>query len=222
MKPIGLAPQCVKGYNFARNERHRLIAIGINIEEGTMVGVKTGIGSAVKRGTVLAILLVAIGLVAVFLILQEGSKESRILHEGDKAEEFRLPTTDGRMISLSDYRGTVVMVHFWATWCPPCVEEIPTLDRLARMFSSKDLELLAVSVDEGGAAAVNAFMRRNSLSLPVLLDPRRTVARRYGTFKYPETYIVDGRGIVRYKAIGARDWTAPENINILRDIIDKK
>ncbi len=138
------------------------------------------------------------------------------------APEFRLQKLDGGYVSLSDLRGKVVMVHFWATWCPPCVEEIPTLDRLHHSPLGKDFEMLAVSVDEGGAAAVAPFIQKNRLGLPVLLDPGHQVAELYGTYKFPETYIVDRQGVVRYKAIGPRDWTDPSNIQILRDIIEAK
>ncbi len=180
------------------------------------------ISGTAKRGIVLVILMISVGLFILFLIAKETPRTAKIIREGDLAPEFRLPSPDGKLSDLSEYRGRVVMLHFWATWCPPCVDEIPTLERLYRTFSGKDFELLAVSADEDGAEAVTPFMRRNGLTLPVLLDPNRSIAKLYGTFKYPETYILDRNGIVRYKAIGARDWTAPENIEIIREIISAK
>jgi len=116
----------------------------------------------------------------------------------------------------------VVLVHFWATWCPPCVEEIPTLDVLNRALFDKDFVILAVSVDEGGAGAVSGFMKQNKLALPVLLDPSRSIAGLYGTLKFPETYLVDRQGIVREKTIGPRNWSIPENQTILRQVIGSK
>jgi peroxiredoxin len=147
-------------------------------------------------------------------------KGRKIVVSGDPAPEFRLPEQDGRIVSLSDFKGKVVMVHFWATWCPPCVAEIPTLDRLSREIGGKDFVLLAVSVNEGGIEEVAPFMRKHGLSLPVLFDSDRKVSALYGTFKFPETYIVGRRGIVRYKAIGPRDWTDPRNVKIIRDIME--
>lgn len=152
----------------------------------------------------------------------EKTQGSKIIREGDSAPEFSLTSFDGRVVKLSDYRGKVVLVHFWATWCPPCVEEIPTLDSLNRALFSKDFEILAVSVDEGGAAAVSAFMNKNKLTLPVLLDPQRSIAGLYGTFKFPETYLVDRQGIVREKVIGPRNWAIPENQTILLQVIGSK
>jgi peroxiredoxin len=178
--------------------------------------------SAAKKNIVVVILIAAVGLFLLFLFAKEGSRGIKIIHEGDRAPEFRLQALDGRAVSLADFRGKVVMVHFWATWCPPCVEEMPTIEQLYRSSGSTDFEILAVSVDEGGAGAVAEFMKRNGLSLPALLDPGRSVAGLYGTFKFPETYIVDGRGIVKFKAIGPRDWTAPANMNVIRRLIEAK
>jgi peroxiredoxin len=178
--------------------------------------------SVAKKKVVFVILIAVVGLFLLFLFAKEGPRGTKIIHEGDLAPEFRLQALDGRTVSLADFRGKVVMVHFWATWCPPCVEEIPTLEQLHRSASSTDFEILAVSVDEGGASAVAEFMRRNGFSLPALLDPGGSVAGLYGTFKFPETYIIDRRGVVKYKAIGPRDWTAPANINAIRGLIEAK
>ena len=178
--------------------------------------------SVAKKKVAVVILIAAVGLFLLFLFAKEGSRGTKIIHESDRAPEFRLQALDGRAVSLADFRGKVVMVHFWATWCPPCVEEMPTLEKLYRSLGSTDFEILAVSVDEGGAGAVAEFMQRNGLSLHVLLDPGGSVAGHYGTFKFPETYIVDRGGAVKYKAIGPRDWTAPANMNAISGLIEAK
>ena len=89
-----------------------------------------------------------------------------------------------------------------------------------RAFAGRDFELLAVSVDEGGVDRVTSFMKKNGLTLPVLLNPGGSVAKSYGTFKFPETYLLDRSGIVRYKVIGPADWSHPENVKAIRDMID--
>jgi peroxiredoxin len=183
---------------------------------------RTGIGSAAKQWIMLSMVIVAAGLLLFFFLAKEEPRGAKIIREGDQAPEFRLSTVDGKQISLSDFRGKVVMVHFWATWCPPCVEEIPTLERVYRGFLGKDFELLAVNVDEGGAEAVTSFMQRNRLTLPVLLNPGGSVAKSYGTFKFPETYILDRNGIVRYKVIGPADWSLPDNLKAISDMIDQQ
>jgi cytochrome c biogenesis protein CcmG/thiol:disulfide interchange protein DsbE len=178
--------------------------------------------SAATKKVAVVILIAVIGLFLLFLIAKEGSRGTKIIHEGDLAPEFRLQALNGSVVSLADFRGKVVMVHFWATWCPPCVEEMPMIEQLSRALGSADFKILAVSVDEGGAGAVAEFMQRNGLSLPALLDPGRSIASLYGTFKFPETYILDRRGVVKYKAIGPRNWTAPANMNAIRDLIAAK
>ncbi|HUL00384.1 MAG TPA: TlpA disulfide reductase family protein [Nitrospirota bacterium] len=154
-----------------------------------------------------------------FVALDKKSGE-KIITSGDTAPEFRLQTLAGHEVRLSDYRGKVVMVHFWATWCPPCIQEMPTLQKLYHHLNNKRFELLAVSVDEGGEKTVTAFMKNQRLDVPVLLDSNRAISGLYGTFRFPETYIVDSRGIVRYKAIGPRDWTTPSNVQLVQSIIE--
>ena len=177
---------------------------------------------SIKKIAFLAVLIVLIALFIGGYLVMDRTTGNKIITSGDQAPGFRLQKMDNGFVSLADLRGKVVMVHFWATWCPPCVDEIPTLDRLHNSLLGKDFEMLAVSVDEGGAGAVEPFIQRNRLNVPVLFDPGSDVARLYGTYKFPETYIVDRRGVVRYKAIGPRDWTDPSNIQILRNIIEAR
>ena len=171
-------------------------------------------------------LIVVVAMLAVvgglFFFGKNSGQRTRIIREGDVAPAFRLASLDGRTVDLASYRGKVVMVHFWATWCPPCVEELPTLERLHRAYFGKDLEVLAVSVDEGGAGAVTQFMQKNRFALPVLLNPDQSVSRAYGTFKFPETYLVDREGIVRRKIIGAIDWMQPAALQFVQAMLEKK
>jgi peroxiredoxin len=176
------------------------------------------VSPAAKKTVVFVILAAAIVLFLAVVFTKAPSKR-KIITEGDRAPEFSLSSVAGSTVKLSDLRGKVVMVHFWATWCPPCVEEMPTLDKLYRDLYGKDFELVAISVDESGAAGIVPFLKRNKLSLPVLLDADHAVAKLYGTFKFPETYILDRNGIVKYKIIGARDWSQPDAVQGLRELI---
>ena len=171
-------------------------------------------------GSVVVILLAVLA-----FTLTAGCKRDRrpvVFKEGDAGPSFTLPALDGKPVDLASFRGKVVMVHFWATWCPPCVEEIPTLQKLYTALPGTDFAVLAVSVDEGGAPAVGAFMRQKGLTLLMLLNPDRSVASSYGTFKFPETYILDRQGIIRYKIIGAADWSRPEPMNAIKELIARK
>ncbi len=183
-----------------------------------------------KKIAFLVVLVVLIALFIAGLFVTErpsgttsttGTPETKAIASGDRAPEFSLKTMSGGSVNLADLSGKVVMVHFWATWCPPCVEEIPTLDRLYRQLMGKDFMMLAVSEDDDGAA-VASFFQQNRLNLPVLMDTGSEVARLYGTYKLPETYIVDRQGVVRYKAIGPRDWTDPSSIQLLQSFIEER
>ena len=189
----------------------------------TEKSLKPGIrASSAKQRTLLSVLTPLIALFVILLSVRCTPKEGKIIGDGDRAPGFSLQTLDGKTVSLADFRGKVVMVHFWATWCPPCVEEMPTLEQLARSIRAKDFQILAVSVDEGGAAAVAAFMQKHGLSVPVLLDPTRSIATLYGTFKFPETYVIDRQGVVRDKAIGPRDWTVPSKASVIRELLETR
>jgi len=176
-------------------------------------------GKNMKQVVFLGVLVVCAALFLIGYAAKDRKTVKKIIISGDNAPDFRLPASDGHVVDLSAFRGKVVMVHFWATWCPPCVDEIPELDKLYRAFAGKDFELLAVSVDEGGVQQVAPFMQKNQLVVPVLFDPERAIAGMYGTYKFPETYIVDRQGVVRYKAIGPKNWVAPEYRKVLQDII---
>jgi peroxiredoxin len=172
-----------------------------------------------KQVIFLGVLVFFVALVVVGYLVKDRPAGKKLIASGDRAPEFRLTASDGRQVGLSDFRGKMVMVHFWATWCPPCVEEMPALDKLNNALKGTDFVMLTVSVDEGGVEAVAPFMLRNRLSLPVLFDPGGEVAGQYGTSKFPETYIVDREGVVRYKVIGSRDWADPANIQSMRELV---
>lgn len=179
-------------------------------------------GSAAK-GLILAVVLIAVAVLAVaYLILSRGGGERpTAVREGDRAPAFTLPMMDQRPMSLDDQRGKVVLVHFWATWCPPCVEEMPQLQKLYEQLAGPAFEVLAVSVDDS-AGMLQSFLKKQGISLPVLFDPGRDIASRYGTRKFPETYVLDRRGTVRYKVIGPMDWTQPDALATLRRLIAEK
>jgi len=175
--------------------------------------------SSMKQIVFFIVLVVAVVLIVVGFIAKDRKSVGKIITKGDKAPEFRLPDMNGQIVNLSDLRGKIVIIHFWATWCPPCVEEIPTLDYLNQQLAGSDFAMLAISVDENGAQGAGPFLKQKGLNVPVLLDPDRAVAMRYGTFKFPETYILDRAGIVQYKIIGPGDWRDPSVIKLLKDMI---
>ena len=121
---------------------------------------------------------------------------------------------DQSKITLSQFRGQVVVLNFWATWCPPCVEEMPSLVQMQRRFKAQGVTVLAVSVDVD-ESAYRQFVKDHNVDLLTVRDPDQKSSALYGTFKFPETYIVDRDGVIRRKFIGAVDWTAPEVTDFL-------
>lgn len=141
--------------------------------------------------------------------------------EGSQAPDFTLQDLSGKSVRLSSLRGKVVLLNFWATWCPPCREEVPSLVRLNKAMQGKPFEMLAVSVDEGGKAAVEAFFKKEGATLPALLDTEGKAARLYGTTGVPETFVIDAKGVILKKVLGPMDWSSPEVLSALAEIMKK-
>ena len=116
----------------------------------------------------------------------------------------------GKTTDLSTLKGKVVLIHFWATWCPPCVEEIPALSRFWEKYKNRsDVALYAVSVDKDWKT-IDAFSAKNPNDLPIYIDPGAAASKRFGTVQYPETYIVNANGRVLERVPGAVSWDDPD------------
>ena len=139
-----------------------------------------------------------------------GSRPPRI---GTAAPEFTIQDND-RKVSLDEFRGKIVVLNFWATWCPPCVDEMPSLVQMQQKMRNKGVEVLAISVDADQSAYRN-FLKEYKVDLLTVRDPAQKSNNLYGTFKFPETYIIDRQGILRRKFIGAIDWGQPEIVDYL-------
>lgn len=139
-----------------------------------------------------------------------GSRPPRI---GSNAPDFTVEDS-GRTVSLSQLRGQIVVLNFWATWCAPCVEEVPSLVEMQRRMKAKGVTVLAVSVDVDDNA-YRQFLKDYKVNLLSVRDPNQKSNALYGTFKFPETYIIDRNGVMQRKFIGAVDWTEPEITDFL-------
>jgi peroxiredoxin len=133
---------------------------------------------------------------------------------GQPAPDFTV--ADGTTtVRLANYRGQVVLVNFWATWCQPCVMELPSL--LELHHDMPNLAILAVSVDED-PDAYSHFVARRHVDLITVRDPGETAAKLFRTEQWPETYVIDRKGIIRRKFVGAQDWSSPEIRNFLKNL----
>ncbi|UJF31177.1 redoxin domain-containing protein [Paenibacillus hexagrammi] len=155
---------------------------------------------------------VQIGIFAIVLVIGvftiitnlSASDSKKYPQEGDKAVDFSLVGLDGKTHQLSDYKGKPVLVNFWGTFCPPCKEEMPSLQKMYEKWSQKGVVFLEVNVDKN-KVTVQGFMDQYSLNLPVLLDAKEEVRKKYGVMDYPTTFFVDSEGRVAVKRIGQMD-----------------
>jgi thiol-disulfide isomerase/thioredoxin len=125
-----------------------------------------------------------------------------------------------RVRTLDDYRGKVVVLNIWATWCPPCKVEMPSMERLHRKLAGTDFQLVAVSVDEQDSSVVNQFVTDMGLTFQVLHNQDGTIRQIYQTTGVPESFVIDRDGVIVKKVIGAADWDAPVNEHLIRHLLD--
>ena len=141
------------------------------------------------------------------------------LRPGDRAPDFSLRRAGGgEPVSLAAHRGQVVLLNFWATWCRPCLEELPAMQRLYDALADEDFELLAVAVDRDIRAA-RAFGARLGLTFPILLDPERSAAAEFQSYMWPESYLIDRRGRIAARYIGPRPWDSALYVDALRGVL---
>lgn len=138
---------------------------------------------------------------------------------GNVAPDFTLTDMQGQQVSLSQFRGKVVVLNFWATWCPPCREEMPSMERLYREFESQGLVMLAVNVEANGKQMVAKFLQKTPHSFPILLDSDNIAQNAYGVFRFPESFIIDRNGVVVEKIIGGRDWMSGSIFKLINFLI---
>jgi len=180
--------------------------------------------SAPRRAPALAI---ALGLALVAAMLGVGRlalRESAVVPlPKHRAPDFKATRIGGESVRLSDLRGKVVVLNIWATWCKPCEEEAPSLERLYQKIKSGplggDFEILAVSIDARSRDAVLPFQRKFNLTFPILFDPDGRVSRIYQTTGVPETFVIDREGTIREKVVGPREWDRPEMVQWFSDVV---
>jgi peroxiredoxin len=132
---------------------------------------------------------------------------------------FVLPDLGGKVVRMEDLRGKVVLLNLWTTWCPPCVDEMPTLEALAKKMQGRDFVVLAVSEDEV-PANVGPWIAEHKFTFPVLLDEHGQVGADLGITGYPETFIVDRAGRIVHHHVGYRDWADAGIVSSLERLLD--
>jgi cytochrome c biogenesis protein CcmG/thiol:disulfide interchange protein DsbE len=151
-------------------------------------------------------------LAALLILLSGCDRGNHPRQTGRLAPDFTV--SDGsHTVHLADYRGKVVVLNFWATWCAPCIAELPSLTAMQQQLPQ--LQVLAVSLDED-PQAYRDFLAEHKVGLLTVNDPSKGSSRLYDSFRWPESYVIDQHGVIRRKFIGAQDWTSPEVLGYLR------
>lgn len=143
------------------------------------------------------------------------------LDDGAPAPTFAYPNLNGDTLALADLRGSVVMLNIWATWCTPCVREMPAMERMYQELRDEGLRVVAVSVDApGGVRDVRSFVDELDLTFDILLDPYGGIEHAYGVSGLPTTFLIDREGRIRRKVIGITMWDEPDAMRSVRELLE--
>ena len=165
-----------------------------------------------------AIQTLIVMLLGVFVYVIFDSFHQRLVEVGDSAPDFSITTDTGRTITAGSFGGKLLVLNFWATWCPPCIEEIPSLNAFQNRFAKAGVVVLGVSVDTD-EKAYRDFLSKVRVSFLTARDPDKKISADYGTLKYPETYIIDSHGKVLRKVISNQDWMSERVIRDMESLL---
>lgn len=141
------------------------------------------------------------------------------VRENSPAPQITVNSLTNVPLKLSDLKGKVVLLNFWATWCPPCRDEMPSMMKLNSAMAGKPFQMVAVSIDEGGVPDIESFFKSSGYSLPTYTDPGGEAVKTYGITGVPESFIIDKNGILVKKVIGPLAWDAPETVSFLEGLM---
>ncbi len=137
------------------------------------------------------------------------------------APDFTFPDVNGKLVSLSQYRGKIVFLNIWATWCGPCRIEMPAMEKLYNKFKRKDLVILAVSIDSQGESVVKPFIKELGITFPILLSVDGSIQNTYRVNALPSSFIINKSGLIVAQVIGARDWFGPKTIETFEYLLSE-
>ncbi len=187
-----------------------------NMDSGGEQGGRTP-GDGISK-TAIAVVVIAIVIVVALVVLSQ-KRSFEPVGAGTGSIDFTLPDLDGKPVSLKDFRGKVVFLNFWATWCKPCEEELPSMQAMHIGMKGQPFEILAVSIDSAGPDVIKKFAKKYGVTFNILHDRNGRVKEAYKTTGVPESFIIDQNGVIAEKVWGPRDWTRRASLEVILDLI---
>lgn len=172
-----------------------------------------------KKGLILITILIAA--LALTFSITKPPKTTTITAVGSTPYNLELTDINKNRINLSDLKGSVVLVNFWATWCGSCVEELPSLERLFRLLSVNSGFKMVTILYKDDLEQAAGYMKENGYTFPVYLNPDESAIKTFGLTGVPETFLLDKKGVLRHKVIGPEDWDSPRVIEAIRTLINE-
>lgn len=174
------------------------------------------------RRLLLAAVALGLGYAAALSFYPQAHFDAEASTESEPAPEVTLTRLGGGVTRLSDYRGKWVLLNFWATWCPPCVAEMPSMEEFSKKFKSRNVVVLAVSVDRGNPDRIKKFVKQYGITFEVFHDPDSDASNKFGVSSLPASYIINPKGNIVSQAQGMREWTDPEIIDYVNGLMKRK
>jgi cytochrome c biogenesis protein CcmG, thiol:disulfide interchange protein DsbE len=172
-----------------------------------------------KKGIILLIIFIAA--VALTFSITKPPQTTKITSVGSKPYDLELTDINKNRIKLTDLKGSVVLVNFWATWCGSCVDELPSMERLFKLLSVDPGFKMVTILYKDDLQQASGFMKQNGFTFPVYINPDESGIKTFGLTGVPETFILDKQGLLRHKVIGPEDWDSPRVIEALRTLINE-
>lgn len=174
-----------------------------------------------KSRAVILIVIFIIGIALAFFMMKDQYR-SEIITVGSAVPDIELIDISQNKLNLSELNGSVVFVNFWATWCEPCIDELPSIEILFRRFSHNPRFKLVTILFKDDRQKVLRYMEENGYTFPVYMNPDGSAAKKFGITGVPETFIIDKKGILRDKKIGPEQWDSPIIMEMLQSMIHEQ
>ncbi len=173
-----------------------------------------------KNKGIVLLTLISIAILTIFLFLRP-QKTTKQAVEGNPIPDFILVDINNNKLNLSDLRGSVVFINFWATWCDSCIEEMPSMERLYRRLSENPNFKMATIIVKDDLNNANSFLKKNGYTFPVYQNPDESASRIFRITGVPETFILDKKGVLRAKSIGPENWDSPQIFANIQELINE-